>query len=88
MSKMKEAPAPKTKKAVTPKSTTTQEQIATRAYEIYLERGATPGNEFQDWIQAERELLGENGKAAPENGKSVVENGKARRKATVKSATA
>jgi len=56
MSKMKEAPAPKTKKAVTPKSTTTQEQIATRAYEIYLERGAIPGDPMQDWLQAEREL--------------------------------
>jgi hypothetical protein len=56
MSKMKEAPAPKAKKAATPKSTTTQEQIATRAYEIYLNRGATPGDPMQDWLQAEHEL--------------------------------
>ena len=28
-----------------------------RAYEIYLERGAIPGDEVRDWIQAERELL-------------------------------
>ena len=56
MSKTKEAPAPKSKKAVAQKSKPTQDQIATRAYEIYLERGATPGDPMQDWLQAEHEL--------------------------------
>jgi len=56
MSKMKEAPAPKTKMAATPKSKPTQGQIAARAYEIYLERGTTPGDPMQDWLRAEREL--------------------------------
>jgi len=56
MSKTKEAPAPKSKKAATPKSRPTQDQIAARAFEIYLERGATPGDPMQDWLQAEREL--------------------------------
>ena len=56
MSKTKEAPAPKAKKAATPKSKPTQDQVAARAYEIYLERGATPGDPMQDWLQAEREL--------------------------------
>jgi hypothetical protein len=32
------------------------EQIKRRAYEIYLERGGFPGNELDDWLQAEREL--------------------------------
>ena len=32
------------------------EQIRLRAYEIYLERGEFPGNELDDWLQAEREL--------------------------------
>jgi len=32
------------------------EQIRLRAYEIYLERGSLPGNELDDWLQAEREL--------------------------------
>ena len=27
-----------------------------RAYEIYLERGATPGDPMQDWLRAEMEL--------------------------------
>ena len=56
MSKTKEAPAPKSKKSVTAKVKPTQDQIAARAYEIYLERGATPGDPMKDWLQAEREL--------------------------------
>jgi hypothetical protein len=32
------------------------EQIRLRAYEVYLERGGFPGNELDDWLQAEREL--------------------------------
>jgi hypothetical protein len=34
----------------------TQEQIATRAYEIFLARGGEPGHNEEDWYQAEREL--------------------------------
>ena len=34
------------------------EEIRLRAYEIYLERGETPGLELDDWFQAERELHG------------------------------
>jgi Protein of unknown function (DUF2934) len=56
MPKTKEAPAPKTKKATTVKTKPTQDQIAARAYEIYLERGSTPGDPMQDWLRAEREL--------------------------------
>jgi hypothetical protein len=32
------------------------EEIRRRAYEIYLEHGSHPGNELDDWLQAEREL--------------------------------
>ena len=32
------------------------DDIARRAYDIYLARGATPGHDLDDWIQAEREL--------------------------------
>jgi hypothetical protein len=32
------------------------EEIRRRAYELYLERGGTPGNESEDWIAAEREV--------------------------------
>jgi len=34
----------------------TNEEIALRAYHIYLERGSTPGDPITDWLQAEREL--------------------------------
>ncbi|MCE9666197.1 DUF2934 domain-containing protein [Myxococcus stipitatus] len=39
-----------------PKAHLLHEQIARRAYEIYLSRGGTHGNAEQDWHQAEREL--------------------------------
>ncbi len=35
----------------------TTEEIAFRAYQIYLERGGAPGNALEDWTRAERELL-------------------------------
>jgi hypothetical protein len=34
----------------------TTEEIALRAYQIYLERGGAPGNALEDWTRAEREL--------------------------------
>jgi DUF2934 family protein len=39
-----------------PRREVTDEEIRQRAYEIYLDRGATPGLELDDWLQAEREL--------------------------------
>jgi hypothetical protein len=34
----------------------TREQIAHRAYELYLGRGEKPGSEHEDWLAAEKEL--------------------------------
>jgi hypothetical protein len=34
----------------------THEEIALRAYQIYLEHGFQPGSELADWLTAEREL--------------------------------
>lgn len=34
----------------------TDEQIAQRAYEIYIARGAEEGREIDDWLTAEKEL--------------------------------
>jgi Protein of unknown function (DUF2934) len=81
MAKTMESASPASPKPRVAKNQPTMEDIALRAYQIYLERGGTPGNEFEDWIRAERELLGETGKLP-------AENGKPRRKATVKSAAA
>jgi hypothetical protein len=45
----------KTRKAATKKPT--YDEIALRAYHIYMERGCTPGDPMQDWLRAEQELL-------------------------------
>ena len=54
-------PKPKTtsetaKKSRKSKAGPTHNEIAFRAYQIYQERGYTPGDPMQDWLQAEREL--------------------------------
>jgi hypothetical protein len=41
-----------------------EEIIRLRAYEIYLERGATPGNPHEDWDVAEREVRAHFGQQA------------------------
>lgn len=33
------------------------EQIAVRAYELFLSRGASHGFDLEDWFQAEQELV-------------------------------
>ena len=45
------------KKPRAAKSAPTHEEIALRAYEIFLERGGAPGNALEDWTRAERELM-------------------------------
>jgi hypothetical protein len=37
-------------------SAPSEEEIRHRAYEIFLEGGAVPGRELEDWLRAEREL--------------------------------
>ncbi len=39
-----------------PQHEPSDEEIHQRAFEIYLARGAAPGFELDDWLQAEREL--------------------------------
>ena len=50
---------PKPRKALATKSGPSHDQIALRAYHIYLQRNGAPGNPFEDWKQAEHELLAE-----------------------------
>jgi hypothetical protein len=59
MPKTRAAASPTVKKPRVAKTKPTPEEIALRAYHIYLERGGTPGNAFEDWTRAERELLGQ-----------------------------
>jgi DUF2934 family protein len=35
-----------------------RDRIALRAYELYLARGGVHGGDFDDWLEAERELIG------------------------------
>jgi hypothetical protein len=43
----------------------TTEEIARRAYEIFLARGGEPGHDLDDWFQAESELLRERAARRP-----------------------
>ena len=40
-------------------NTIQHEEIAKRAYEIYLRHGAQPGRDQENWVQAETELRSE-----------------------------
>ena len=40
-----------------PESRPTYEEIKVRAYQLYVERGGVNGNDVEDWLQAEQELL-------------------------------
>ncbi len=40
----------------------TDDQIAQRAYELFLVRGATHGQDVDDWLRAERELQAAEGR--------------------------
>jgi len=36
-----------------------REDIAHRAYELFVQRGSAPGNDIEDWVRAEKELASE-----------------------------
>ncbi len=40
-----------------PNNCPTEAQIRTRAYQIYLQRGAQANHDMDDWLQAEYELM-------------------------------
>lgn len=48
-----------------PTPRTTSEQIAERAYHLFLARGGHEGYHVEDWLQAERELNGHHAAAEP-----------------------
>jgi len=41
-----------------PKGSNTQDRIAYRAYELYVQRGRQDGRALEDWLRAERQLAG------------------------------
>jgi hypothetical protein len=40
-----------------PQISASQDRIRERAFEIYEKRGNKPGNDMQDWLRAERQIL-------------------------------
>jgi Protein of unknown function (DUF2934) len=51
-----------TEKPETVSGVPTGEEIELRAYQIYIERGGAHGQDVEDWVQAERELIEKYGK--------------------------
>jgi hypothetical protein len=47
------------------KPAVTEEEIRSRAYEIYVERGSGDSRALEDWVQAKAELEKSPGKARP-----------------------
>jgi hypothetical protein len=64
MAKRTAAPAPARKRTSAPKKTNgaamapapTDEDVRIRAYHRYLERGGVSGGDFDDWLEAEKDL--------------------------------
>lgn len=52
------AAAPAVTAAPVKRRAPSHDEIAQHAYEAYLARGAKPGDAVEDWLQAERDLLG------------------------------
>ena len=61
--KSKTAAKTKPRAKVKPLQVSIEDIIRLRAYEIYLQRGATPGNPHEDWDVAEREVRAHFGQA-------------------------
>jgi hypothetical protein len=64
MPKAKSPAQPKAKTSRAAKTKPSQEDIALRAYHIYLERNGAPGDPHSDWLRAETELSGKPKKSA------------------------
>jgi hypothetical protein len=42
-----------------PNGRPSEDEVRVRAYQRYLERGGTHGNDLEDWVEAEKELKGQ-----------------------------
>jgi Protein of unknown function (DUF2934) len=57
VTEVQKAPLEVTLKASASKPRDLEAEIRARAYELYQERGATPGHQQEDWARAEREIM-------------------------------
>jgi Protein of unknown function (DUF2934) len=72
MPKTRKSSSPEAKKPRAAEIHPTTEEIALRAYQIYLERSGAPGNALDDWTRAERELLEKSSKPQRKLGPKLV----------------
>jgi hypothetical protein len=49
-----------------------REAIATRAFELFLERGGQHGHDIDDWLRAEQDVLASRSDSDAKDGKAVV----------------
>lgn len=63
---------PKSRKSPAARPALTHDEIALRAYHIYLQRKGAPGSPFEDWKRAEQELLAESAKPKSRRKSKVV----------------
>jgi hypothetical protein len=61
----------------------TEDQIRQRAYEIFLAKGASPGQDVQDWLRAERELQSSQDKSDQASPRSMTASGGPSSRSTV-----
>jgi hypothetical protein len=66
------AATPKPRKGSAAKVAPTHDEIALRAYHIYLQRNGATGSPFDDWKRAEQELLSESAKPKSRRRSKVV----------------
>jgi hypothetical protein len=57
MPEVTSTPARKASTSANSQNMELEAQIRQRAYELYQERGCTPGQENEDWLRAESEVL-------------------------------
>jgi DUF2934 family protein len=50
-------PASARAKAVETQKVPLEEQVRRRAYQLYVQRGNQSGSEYDDWLQAEEEIM-------------------------------
>ena len=55
--KTKPAPRPSTPRRQRTPGVPTEHDIASRAYQLFIERGGEHGRDLDDWLSAKRELL-------------------------------
>jgi Protein of unknown function (DUF2934) len=62
-------PISKTAKHTQPSFDDLHAHIATRAYELYIQRGCREGCAVDDWLDAEREIVGREFPVSPGSGR-------------------